>query len=396
MRIAHLISQFYPYLGGAEICIHNICTALKENGEQATVITSSPAPAAAPAVNYEIIHLSPRTNGLFRRSHILGGIYLGYALKKLQNRYRFDLWQVTMGYPLGTFAVNFFRKQSLPCLLRCCGEDIQRFPEINYGYRLDQKVDRLVREKYPRYDALIALTPSVQKDYLEIGVAADKIAVIPNGVDVQRFTQTAKDAALRKQFGADAQTPLILTVGRHHPKKGYQFIPEIAAGLKERGLRFVWLIVGRDFEEFNKKFPEAAQLGIRTIADLPSPGIEAFSLPSNHLVKLYRAADVFAFPTLLETFGMVLIEAMAAGLPIVTTDAPGVCDVIHHEQNGLCSPRGDTGAFVRNLAAVLENPTLSARLSQASTADARRYDWRQIVSQYLALYRRTLAKAGKK
>lgn len=390
MKIAHLISQFYPVLGGAEICVHNICRKLVENGDEAMVVTTIKKTKTPPAVNYPIIHLSPKTNGLFRRSPFLGALYLRHAIRKLQRKHKFDLWQVTMGYPLGAYIVDFFKKSGIPCLLRCCGEDIQKVVEIGYGYRLDPTIDTLVAEKYKRFDGLVALTPSVEREYLDIGVPKEKIRIIPNGVDTARFAEMPADPSLREKLGVDSDTTIILTVGRHHPKKGYDQIPIVAKRLKDRGLKFAWVIVGRNREGFEKQFPDAKELGIHTIENSPSPDDDAFSLPSRSLIQLYRSADLFAFPTLLETFGMVLIEAMAAGLPVVTTDALGVRDVIFHKQNGLVSPVGNLDAFTNHMIELLENRQTFQHYQKASLEGAKRYDWSNILSEYLEMYQNTI------
>ena len=392
MKIAHLISQFYPVLGGAEICVHNVCAQLAAAGHQATVVTTiHPAPDK-PALDYGIVHLSPHTNGLFRRSPALARAYLVWKLARLQRRHQFDLWQVTMGYPLGILAVDFFRKRRIPCVLRCCGEDIQKYPEINYGYRLDPAADALARAQYPKFDGFVALTPSVKEEYLALGVPEGKIRVIPNGVDLARFRSVRRDDALRRGLGADASTKLIISVGRYHGKKGFDLIPEIAAGLKAKGLKFSWVVVGRGNEELERKFPGLAELGVRVVANAGSYADEdAFCLPSRKLIELYRNADVFAFPTLLETFGMVLVEAMAAELPIVTTDAPGVRDVITDGVDGARAKAGDVGGFVELLADVLTRPELAARLAQGSAAAAERYGWDSVTQAYIGLYRDTIA-----
>lgn len=393
MKIAHLISQFYPVLGGAEICVHNVCSQLAAAGHQATVVTTiHPAPDK-PVLDYSIVHLSPHTNGLFRRAPFLARLYLTWKLAQLQRRHQFDLWQVTMGYPLGALAVDFFRKSGVPCVLRCCGEDIQKYPEINYGYRLDPVADALARRQYPKFDGFVALTPSVRDEYFALGIPESKIRVIPNGVDLARFRSARRDDALRRELGADEATKLIVSVGRYHGKKGFDLIPEIAAGLKAKGVKFAWAVVGRGNEALEKKFPNLAELGVKVVPNVGRYADEdAFCLPSRKLIELYRSADVFAFPTLLETFGMVLVEAMAAALPIVTTDAPGVRDVITDGVDGVKAKAGDVAGFTASLADVLTCPERAAALSRGSAAAAERYGWDRVTQAYLDLYRDTIAR----
>lgn len=391
MKIAHLIPQFYPYLGGAEICVHNICATLAEQGHEAYVITTTPKPEEKLSVHYNIIHISRKTCGMFRRIPFIGKIYLNMMLARLQKKYKFDLWQVTMGYPLGLYAVDFFRKNNIPCILRCCGEDIQVYPEINYGYRLDKAIDGMVTDKFPLYDGLVALTPSVKEEYLKIGIDGKKIKIISNGVDNKRFKKCdeAKCEAVRNSFGIvpGSGKIMLLTVGRYHPKKGFDLIPGIAAELRKKGLDFVWVIAGKKTGEILKKFPQAASNGVVTVEKFATASEDRFSLPSDGLIDLYCAADIFVLPTLIETFGMVLVEAMAAGLPIVTTEAPGVKDVISHGVNGLKATPGDTAGIAELILKVLNDGELKAKLSSNSLSEAEKiYDWKAVTGKYIEFY----------
>ena len=114
MKIAHLIAQFYPYLGGAEICVHNVCETLSKSGHEATVICTTTAPEKKPATGYETVHVFNRTCGLLRKYPFIGKYFLWNILSSLQKERKFDLWQVTMGYPLGIYTIDFFRKNKIP------------------------------------------------------------------------------------------------------------------------------------------------------------------------------------------------------------------------------------------------------------------------------------------
>jgi glycosyltransferase involved in cell wall biosynthesis len=391
MKIAHLIPQFYPHIGGAEICIHNVCRTLAKNGHDAIVITSTLPPEESPKLPYKIEYLWSKTGGLFRNlPYFLGKAYLHYALAKLQQKHKFDLWQLTNGWPLAVFAVDFFKKNKIPCILRCCGDDIQKFPEIGYGMRLDMRIDALVTEKYPLFDGFVALTPSVREEYLQLGIPDNKIRIIPNGVDTAKFAKLSdeKVCEIRESLGIKVlQKPLILTVGRYHPKKGFDLIPEIAEKLRSKGLEFNWLIVGRNVCEIRKKHPDCEKLGIIFIEKFAKfAGKDAFNLPSQELIDLYCSADIFALPTLVETFGMVLVEAMAAGLPIVTTDAPGVRDVIEEEREGFKVTAGDAEAFAEKLADLILNIELRMKISRNCLKSSQNYDWKNVSRRYLDFY----------
>jgi len=391
MKIAQLIPQFYRRIGGAEICIHNVCKALSENGHEAVVITSTAPPENPPVLPYQIEYLWPKTCGLFRRlPHVVGNTYLRYSLARLQRKHNFDLWQVTNGWPLGVFAVDFFKKNNIPCVLRCCGEDIQTFPQINYGVRLNKSVDRLIKEKFPLFDAFVSLTPSVKEEYFKLGIPDEKIRIIPNGTDTAKFAKLSdeKRSDIRKKIGVvKLDSPLILTVGRYHPKKGFDSIPHIAKSLKERGIDFNWIIAGRNVCEIRRKYPYSESVGIFFLEKFATTGgQEVFNLPSQELIDIYCASDIFALPTLIETFGMVLVEAMAAGLPIITTDAPGVRDVINDGAEGFKVEAGNSDKFAEKLAVVIKDERTAEKFSAQSRASSKAYDWKIVAQKYLDFY----------
>lgn len=393
MRIAHLIPQFYPHIGGAEICIHNVCGTLAGKGHKAMVITTTPPPERKPELPYKIEYLWSKTCGLFRRlPYFCGRAYLNYALASLQKKHQFDLWQVTNGWPLGVFAVDFLKKNNVPCILRCCGDDIQKFPEINYGMRLNPQIDSLVKVKFPLFDGFVALTPSVSEEYIKLGIPENRIRIIPNGVDTAKFASfdMKRKCEVRKALGiSNEKIPLILTVGRYHPKKGFNLIPGIAQKLRALGLDFNWVIAGRNVCKIRNNHPECESLGLIFVDKFAKSGgkQDDFNLPSQELIDLYCSADLFALPTLIETFGMVLVEAMAAGLPIVTTDAPGVRDVIEEGTEGFKVPSGDIGAFAEKTAELLSKTELKQKISEKSLGSSKKYDWGNISEQYLNFYK---------
>jgi glycosyltransferase involved in cell wall biosynthesis len=101
---------------------------------------------------------------------------------------------------------------------------------------------------------------------------------------------------------------------------------------------------------------------------------------------MYQAADVFAFTSLLETFGMVQIEAMAAGLAVVSTDAPGCRDVVEPGVNGLRAVAGDEASFTWELRRLLVDPALRSDLAAKGRRFAEGYGWESVARRYEDLF----------
>ena len=239
---------------------------------------------------------------------------------------------------------------------------------------------------------VVAISATVAEEYKEIGIADDKICYIPDGVDWHRFTLTADKKAIRRTLGIADTTKLLITVGRNHPKKGYKYIPDIIAHLLKLRSDFRWLLVGRDtyriMELARKKGVEDYLITREDIGT--EENNNNYEFPGRKVIELYKAADLFVFPTIIETFGMVVIEAMAAELPIVTTNAPGVRDIVKDGDTGLISDVGDTYRMAENINRLIEDTGLLKRVKANVLEESRKYDWDKITAAHLGLYARMI------
>ncbi|MDD5680516.1 MAG: glycosyltransferase [Candidatus Omnitrophica bacterium] len=390
MKIAYLISNYLPRIGGAEAFVHNMATELTKRGHDVVVVTPSRGRKFDRIFNYKIVRLNFLLTRLLFINFRLGKIYTEKLLATLQKKYGFDVWQATIGYPLGAAAVDFCNRNKIPCVLRCVGEDIQAYPELKYGYRLNSKADKIIREQYKKFTAVIAANNSMKNDFVSIGVPAEKISIIPNGIDCAKFKNATDREEIRRALGVDGSHKLLLTVGRNHPKKGFSRIVPIAKILSRKYTGFKWLLIGKNCDKI-KTDAEKEGLGNYFVSKeitaviSPSGGLE---VPSPELISYYKAADIFVFPTYIELFAKVLVEAMAAGLPIVTTDAPGVNEMIENGVNGLKSKAKDPEGIADLIIKVFSDEELQKRLGQNALSAAKGYDWDVVVSRYLELYKK--------
>ena len=389
MKIAHLISQYLPSIGGAQVCIHNTSLEFIKRNIQVVVITTT-EDATFYDYGYPIVRISKWYLKLLKYPSI-GKYFLWFKLNSLQKKYGFDLWQVTVGYPLGAYAVEFFKKNNIPCVLRCCGEDIQINNSLAYGYRISPHVDKVVKESYPRYDGLVALTESVKEEYKNLKIPDEKISVIPNGVNLQRFIRKESKNAIKIRLGLKNKI-VLLTIGRNHTKKGYKLIPHIYKKLYEKRKDIVWVIIGKECsesiypgltDEIKERLILLEEIGIGRDGTSPD-------LPPDKLLEYYHGADIFVFPSYIETFGMVLIEANAAGLPVITSDVPGCRDVIKNRYNGLLAEPGNPEMFAERILSLLNDDNLYNQMLTNISENTGRYDWVVISNQYRRLYEKVI------
>lgn len=394
LRVALPISSFLPSLGGMEIGLHNIASRLSERGHRPVVIAAATYMRRLKKekwdLPYEVIAFPPKLLAHLHRHPRLGFFLFDQFFSWLQRRYAFDVWHVTMGYPVGVAMVHFAQQRpDVRYLIRCAGDDIQVAPNIGYGMRLNPAIDRLVRDYLPRSQMLIAISDSVAKEYRNLGTPGDAIRFVPNGVDLERFASSNDWALTRAEFGLDQGAFLFLSVGRNHPKKNYRTL--IRAAQKLRAMTdkpFLVAIAGRGVEELD---PDIAASGYPPVHLIPEIGDERAAgkvpaMPGQKLVNLYQSADAFVFPSLMETFGIAIVEAMAAGLPILVVDSAGCRDIVRGGRDGLLVPPEDPEAIAMQMYRLMSDAALRNDYAVRARSRAQNFSWDAVVGRYVDLY----------
>ena len=110
-------------------------------------------------------------------------------------------------------------------------------------------------------------------------------------------------------------------------------------------------------------------------------------LPPEELIEIYFASDVFCFPTIVESFGNVFLEAMATGLPIVTTDAPGARDIIKNNFNGFVSRVNDKNSILQNIYKIFNNEVNLQIIKENGKKEVEKYNIKKVISAYDSHYK---------
>ena len=392
--IALPTSTFLPAVGGVEIGLHNIASGLLAKGHTPIVI----APAAnvrqihktSRKLAYKLIAMPPKTISFTQKYPEAATLLLAGFFRALQWRYRFDVWHGTVGFPVGV-ALARFAEKDIPHIIRCAGEDIQVNHNLRYGMRLDPRIDRLIRKWLPRADALSSITESIAQEYDDINIKRGKVWNIPNGVDLPRFQRPIDSASIRKEFGINNNAFLYLSVGRHHPKKGFSDLISAAAMLREKASRpFLLAIAGKHTEMLKHQVADQGLTEhVHLLGEISDQAVggSSFEAPSDKLIGLYKSADAFVFPSHVESFGIAIIEAMAASLPIITTDGPGCRDVVGQGKYGIMVPVKDHEGLAAAMNKLLSHKDLREKYTNISKKRALMFAWRSIVDQYLGTYR---------
>ena len=264
----------------------------------------------------------------------------------------------------------------------------QSAEELEGEYRLEG--EKLVLQSAQR---IIAATPA-ELAQLQWLYQADirKIAVIPPGVDTCRFYPIPADEA--KEFiGVPPCGRMILFVGRIEPLKGLDVLLESIARLRQQDVmgdyRFCLVVIGGEsLSDGEMLGTEMARIhALREQYGLQDLVAFLGKRSQDTLPYYYSAAEVVVVPSFYESFGMVALEAMACGTPVVASQVGGLAYLVQDGVTGYTVPVDDPQALADRLMQLLSNPALRSRLAQQAVQYARGYAWEEIAQKLLQVYK---------
>jgi glycosyltransferase involved in cell wall biosynthesis len=243
-------------------------------------------------------------------------------------------------------------------------------PEATPSLRAYDAIDRFLLR---RADRVVAVSPAIAEGLMEHGVGASRLSIIGNGLDAARF-----QLPHRRWEDAPEGAQVVGIVGRLIREKGPYTLLEAAARIVSQLPRTLFVFVG-DGPEREELERTAAQLGLSDHV--------RFAGVRSAMPEVYASFDAFALPSFSEGMPMTVLEAMAAGLPIVATTVGAVPDLLEPAGCGLLCPSGDAAALAAALLRVLRDNALAKRLGAAAQQRLREgYSAEAMARQYLSLY----------
>jgi glycosyltransferase involved in cell wall biosynthesis len=245
--------------------------------------------------------------------------------------------------------------------------------------------------RYNQYSAWITPLLYLREEVLAgTKIPEGRIHVIPLGIDVNRFADVAKTREeARAHFNLPAGKTIFGVMGRIERGKGQGFLVRAIARLRRSGLDVGLLIVGEENREGGDHHLEEVRMLAREYQIEDHIVIHPF-LDDNFL--FYKAIDIFAMATLTETFGMVTVEAMAAGVPVIGSDSGGTQEILEFGSLGMLFKPGDLDDFVLKAGAMLRNTSsLAERADRARKKVEQAYSHERQVSLTLSLLERLAA-----
>lgn len=398
MKIAMMTNSYKPYIAGVPVSIERLSEGLRRAGHEVVVF--------APTYKEQ-----KEEEDIVRYRSLLQGIACGFSVPdsldaRIEKEFKnggFDVIHVHHPMLIGRTAAYLSQKYRVPLVFTYHTRYEQYLHYIKASW-LKELLPRYIKNYTDKCGMVLAPTVCI-KEYLENTGVTARIGVLPTGIGEEQFeTDPAKTEKLRKSLKGDRKY-LFLTVSRLAKEKNIDFLLESLAAAKKYGIVLPSVAVGSEWtsavnceaiygqKEVGADFclaiagegPEKERL-IKRAGELGLSGDVVFigKVPNEEIKNYYAAADCFLFASKSETQGIVLLEAMAAGLPVVAVQATGTEDIVKNEVNGYMTEES-AEAFNRCIGNALD-PCRRRTLRRGALETALGYDSMRIAELAVFYY----------
>lgn len=380
LKLVFITRRFWPLVGGAEMAMSNLASAMQAAGHQVTILTASWNPDWPREISHRGVRVVriPQPN---RR--VLGTWrYLrGVSEWLKQNRDRFELVYVSMLKHDAYTAVGAGRDGKFPVVLRAEGGGATG----DMAWQAHDRFGSWIARRCRLATAVVAPSPAIQRELIEARYVQDRVHYIPNGVAEFPARTPQRRGEARESIGTahavlslGRDTTLAVYTGRLSEEKGLSDLIEAwAAVLRRRTNLRLWLVGEGPLRDTLAEQIERLRIRGRCVL------VGAF----DSVEELLAAADLFVLPSHEEGMSLALLEAMAAGLPIVACDIPGNRALIENGISGLLVPPGQPIALAAMIELLLDDPDRAEAFGTAARQTAlRQFSLDETVCQHEALF----------
>jgi len=321
-------------------------------------------------------HEKPQREALFQE-HLVNGLTLPFykevrlgfpqynALKRLWKKQRPDIVQIVTEGPLGYSAMKAAKKLGIPVI----SDFHTNFDQYSRYYRLSGFFN--LAKRYLRHvhnQTLVTLVPTRELQQQLSANGYTKLGILDRGIDVERFNPQRRSNTLRTQLGIRPEQLLVTLVSRMSPEKNLDLAFSAFRAIQQHvpDARFLLVGDGPERKRLQDIHPDCLFVGMQT---------------GTALAEHYASGDLFLYPSTSETFGNVVLEAMASGLPVVTFDYAAAHEHLHSGINGMGIPLDDTAAFIEASIALALDPNLRRTQGQAAHQTALGLSWEKVVER---------------
>jgi glycosyltransferase involved in cell wall biosynthesis len=393
MKIGYFIGHF-PYInlvntlnydkayahGGTEIAAYNLAINMAKMGNEIDVFTTS-------IDSRDSLELYPNMR-IHRHATSFKIASANASFKLIYKPLNYDLDIIHAHSPIPYSdlpALLYAKRKNVPFLLtyQFDGQETGGSFMRNTGVSVYNKF--FINKVLGSAEVIIATTKSYADESPFLKHYKDKIVVIPNGINIEEVTTTFTQEECRTKLGLPLDTEIILFFGSLVPYKGPDILLKAFKIIKKEFPNVKLIFAGR-----GQMFDELCDLSKGF--DLENDVIFLGFVDEDKKPWYYKASDIFCLPstTMAESFGIVNLEAMASGIPIVGSNLGGIPDIIKNGENGLLAKPGDHQSLADALLHLLKNEDLRKKMGDNGRRFVKDYSWDKIAKETEQLYRSIL------
>lgn len=361
-HIAVVTETYPPEINGVANTMHQLVSGLRQRGHRLTLIRPRQRGESRPAATDPALMLVPGLPIPGYRG-LRFGLPVYWRLRRRWLRERPDALYIATQGPLGHAALHAARTVGVPVLTGFH----TRFDQYTRYYGaglLKQIIVAGLRRFHNRADATLVPTTALEQQLERDGF--EHLDIFSRGVDTRRFSPAQRRTDLRQAWGASDATLVVLYVGRIAAEKNIALAvaayQAIAAEVADS--RAVFVGDGPELMRLRREHPSFVFTGARVGTDLAAH---------------YASADLFLFPSLTETFGNVVIEAMASGLPVVAFDYAAAGEHLRDGENGFTVARSDAAGFIGAATAAARARPALAGIGARARQQAESLSWERVI-----------------
>ncbi|MEA1936714.1 MAG: glycosyltransferase [Patescibacteria group bacterium] len=381
MKIGMFTNYYYPSWGGLELSVANLCAGLKNAGHETFIFAPQHPNWKDKEENifrYKSIHFN--YNGIF---YAIPVPFLS-KIKGIVSDLNLDIIHSHHPFLLGKEALKFSKKMDIPLVVTHHSKYEDHLHYIPFIPKSISKkyIKKAVVEYSNKCDAVIAPSMAMKKILRKREVKIP-IEVIPSGINIENFRKdTGEKKAIRNKYKIGDKDILLTTASRISEEKNMKFLLEAFAEIKKKADNIKFLIVGdgalkNELEEMSKEL------------HLEKEVIFTGLVPQEKIAGFYQASDIFVFASLVEAQGLVAVEAMAAGLPVVAIKASGIENMVENGRDGILTGNS-RDEFSNAVLKVASDEDLRKKLSAQAKIGSEKFSVELWIRKMVELYERLL------
>lgn len=386
LRVAMFTNNYLPFIGGVPISIERLRRGLAALGHEVLVV--APGQGEADASQEEGVVRLPSVAFGKDSDFRLANIFLPRVFREVKS-FRPDVIHVHHPFWVGSLGLWLARRLGVPAVYtyHTRFEHYAHFVPVPGRLFKNLISHYLIKRFANRCSGVVVPTPSAREYLRTLGVTT-RILVQPTGIEHQAFRDVDPEAvdAQRRRLGLDGE-PVLVSVSRVSREKNIDFLIEAVGELWRRGARFRFVLIG-DGPDRSRIEARIEELGLEDVVLMTG------AVPSEEMPRYCALGEVFLFASTTETQGMVVLEAMAAGMPVVAVRSSGIDDLVHNGFNGY-KTREERDAWVTKVEEVLADDALRATLARNAQSFAEEHGIEPFAEEVLRFYAAVLAGSRK-